>query len=159
MQLAIGKKKIMVFREATIADIPQIQIVRNAVKENTLSDPTLVSNADCEEFMTVRGKGWVCEVEQQIVGFAIADLQDDNIWALFLLPEYEQKGIGQTLQKLMLDWYFAQSKEKVWLGTAFNTRAENFYRKSGWKEIGTNGPKKIKFEMTRTDWEKLDVRR
>jgi GNAT superfamily N-acetyltransferase len=158
MQLAIGKKKIMVFREATITDIPQIQIVRNAVKENTLSDPALVSNADCKEFMTVRGKGWVCEVEQQIVGFAIADLQDDNIWALFLLPEYEHKGIGQALQKMMLDWYFAQGKEKVWLGTAFNTRAENFYRKSGWKEIGTNGPKEIKFEMTRTDWEKLDVR-
>jgi GNAT superfamily N-acetyltransferase len=142
----------MIFREAIIADIAQIQIVRNAVKENTLSDPALVSNADCEEFMTVRGKGWVCEVEQQIVGFAIADLQDDNIWALFLLPEYEHKGIGQALQKIMLDWYFAQGKEKVWLGTAFDTRAENFYRKSGWKEIGTNGAKEIKFEMTKIEW-------
>jgi GNAT superfamily N-acetyltransferase len=143
----------MIFREAIIADIPQIQIVRNAVKENTLSNPALVSDADCEEFMTVRGKGWVCEVEQKIVGFAIADLQDDNIWALFLLPEYEHKGIGQRLQKIMLDWYFAQGKEKVWLGTAFNTRAENFYKKSGWKEIGTNGPKEIKFEMTKLVWE------
>jgi GNAT superfamily N-acetyltransferase len=157
MQLAIGKKKIMVFREATIADITQIQIVRNAVKENTLSNPALVSDADCEEFMTVRGKGWVCEVAQQIVGFAIADLQDDNIWALFLLPEYEHKGIGQHLQKIMLDWYFAQGKEKVWLGTAFNTRAEEFYRKSGWKEIGTNGPKEIKFEITKMDWENLNA--
>ena len=148
----------MIFREATIADIPQIQIVRNAVKENTLSDPALVSDADCEEFMTVRGKGWVCEVENKIVGFAIADLQEDNIWALFLLPEYEHKGIGQRLQKIMLDWYFAQAKEKVWLGTAFHSRAEKFYRKSGWKEIGTNGSKEIKFEMTKTDWETLDVR-
>jgi GNAT superfamily N-acetyltransferase len=151
------RQNIMIFREATIADIPQIKIVRNAVKENTLSDPALVTDADCEEFMTLRGKGWVCEIEKQIVGFAIADLQDDNIWALFLLPEYEHKGIGQKLQKIMLDWYFAQGKEKVWLGTAFNTRAEQFYRKSGWKEIGTNGPKEIKFEMTKGDWEKLNA--
>ncbi len=148
----------MIFREATITDIPQIQIVRNAVKENTLSNPALVTDEDCVEFMTVRGKGWVCEVAQQIVGFAIADLQDDNIWALFLLPAYEHKGIGQQLQKLMLNWYFAQGKEKVWLGTAFNTRAEKFYRKSGWTENGTNGTKEIKFEMTKTDWEKIDVR-
>jgi GNAT superfamily N-acetyltransferase len=146
----------MIFREATITDIPQIQIVRNAVKENTLSNPALVSDADCEEFMTKRGKGWVCEIEQQIVGFEIADLHDDNIWALFLLPEFEHKGIGQTLQKQMLNWYFAQGKESVWLGTAFNTRAENFYRKSGWREVGTNGPKEIKFEMTKMEWENLN---
>jgi hypothetical protein len=35
----------MTFREARLEDIPQIQIVRNAVKENTLSDPNLVTEA------------------------------------------------------------------------------------------------------------------
>jgi hypothetical protein len=52
----------------------------------------------------------------------------------------------------MLDWYFTQTKEKVWLGTAFNTRAEKFYRKAGWKEVGTHRTKEIKFEMTYDDW-------
>ncbi|MCX8524789.1 hypothetical protein OF897_12785 [Chryseobacterium formosus] len=47
----------MIIREAKIEDIPQIQIVRNSVKENTLSNPDLVTNKDCEEFMTERGKG------------------------------------------------------------------------------------------------------
>jgi hypothetical protein len=32
----------MTIREALITDIPQIQIVRNSVKENMLSDPALV---------------------------------------------------------------------------------------------------------------------
>jgi GNAT superfamily N-acetyltransferase len=148
----------MIFREAILDDIQQMQVVRNAVKENTLSDPSLVPDRDYQKFIEGRGRGWVCEIEKSIVGFAFADLQDDNIWALFLLPEYEPKGIGQKLQKIMLDWYFAQGKEKVWLGTAFNTRAENFYRKAGWREIGTNGPKEIKFEMTKIEWEKLDIR-
>lgn len=145
----------MIFREAAIADIPQIQIVRNSVKENALSNPDLVSDQDCETFITVRGKGWVCEIEEQIVGFAIADLKGNNIWALFLKPEFERKGIGRALHNIMLDWYFAQTKETVWLGTAFNTRAEEFYRKAGWKEVGTHGAREIKFEMTFEMWQKL----
>ena len=82
---------MMMIRAAKIDDIQQIQIVRNSVKENTLSNPNLVTDKDCEEFISVRGKGWVCEIDQQIVGFAIADLKENNIWALFVDPEYERK--------------------------------------------------------------------
>jgi GNAT superfamily N-acetyltransferase len=145
----------MIFREATTEDIKQIQVVRNAVKENTLSDPNLVTDRDCEDFINKRGKGWVCEIENRIVGFAIADLKENNIWALFIDPEFEKKGIGQTLHKLMLDWYFKQTKATVWLGTAFNTRAEKFYRKAGWMEVGLHGSKEIKFEMSYEDWSNL----
>lgn len=142
----------MIFREAKSTDIKQIQVVRNSVTENALSNPDLVSDKDCEEFLFERGKGWVCEIENQIVGFAIADLKEDNIWALFIHPDFEKKGIGKKLHDIMLDWYFSQSKEKVWLGTAFNTRAESFYRKAGWTETGMHGTKEIKFEMTYKNW-------
>ncbi|MNL47638.1 putative acetyltransferase [compost metagenome] len=144
----------MKFREAKIDDINQIQIVRNSVKENTLSNPALVTDQDCKEFMFKRGKGWVCEIENQIVGFAIADLQDNNIWALFLLPEFEGKGIGKKLHDIMLNWYFETGKESVWLGTSPNTRAEKFYEKSGWKRNGMHGENEVKFEMSKQDWEK-----
>ena len=144
----------MIIREAIVDDIPQIQLVRNAVTENTLSDPGLVTDEDCKTFITLRGKGWVCEIDNRIVGFAIADLQENNIWALFLHPAFEKKGIGKILHRIMMDWYFSQTKEKLWLGTAFNTRAEAFYRKAGWTEAGTHGSKEIKFEMTYDDWVK-----
>ena len=142
----------MLIREAKIEDIKQIQIVRNSVKENILSNPNLVTDKDCEEFLFERGKGWVCEIDNEIVGFSIVDLKENNIWALFLDPNFEKKGIGRKLHNIMLDWYFTQTKETVWLGTAFNTRAESFYRKSGWKEIGLHGNKEIKFEMTFENW-------
>ncbi len=145
----------MIFREATIEDIPQIQIVRNSVTENTLSDPALVPDKDCEEFMFVRGKGWVCEIDKQITGFAVADLKENNIWALFLLPAFEKQGIGKRLHDMMIDWYFTQTKDNVWLGTSPNTRAERFYRKAGWKEIGTHGKGEIKFEMSFDEWAAL----
>ncbi len=142
----------MIFREAQINDIAQIQFVRNAVKENVLSDPSLVPDKDVVEFLFTRGKGWVCEVDEKIVGFSIADLKENNIWALFIHPDFEAKGIGKRLHKEMLDWYFDQTKEKVWLGTAPNSRAETFYRMNGWKEVGTHGKGEIKFEMSYDDW-------
>ena len=142
----------MDFREAQSNDISQIQVVRNAVKENMLSNPALVSDADVEEFIHVRGKGWVCETENIIVGFAIADLKDDNIWALFVHPDYEKNGIGKRLHDTMLNWYFAQGKIKIWLGTSPHTRAEDFYRKAGWTETGRHGKDEIKFEMKIEDW-------
>ena len=144
----------MVFREAKSGDIQQIQKVRNSVKENMLSNPELVSDQDCYDFIINRGKGWVCEVENRIVGFAIVDLQDKNIWALFLMPEFEKKGIGRQLHKIMLNWYFTQTKSNLWLGTSPNTRAEAFYRKAGYTETGTHGKGEIKFEMTYENWKK-----
>lgn len=144
----------MILRDAKIGDIAQIQIVRNLVTENTLSNPSLVTNEDCEHFLFTKGKGWVYEIDSKIVGFSIVDLIDNNIWALFINPKFEKRGIGKQLHKVMLDWYFEQTKTNVWLGTSPKTRAENFYRKAGWKEIGLHGKNEIKFEMTFENWNK-----
>jgi GNAT superfamily N-acetyltransferase len=144
----------MTIRPGEIADIKQIQIVRNSVTENTLSNPNLVTDKDCEEFLTVRGKGWVYEIANEIVGFSIVDMKDHNIWALFLRPKFEKKGIGRKLHDIMLNLYFEQTKTNVWLGTSPNTRAEVFYRNAGWKEIGTHGKDEIKYEMTFEIWSK-----
>ncbi len=144
----------MIYREAQVADIEQIQVVRNAVKENVLSNPALVSDEDVEIYLTKRGKGWVCVNDNVVIGFSIADLTDHNIWALFVHPLHEAKGIGKKLHDLMLDWYFKQTNETVWLGTSPNTRAETFYRKQRWKEVGLHGKNEIKFEMKKDDWKK-----
>lgn len=142
----------MIFREAGIGDISQIQVVRHSVRENILSDPGLVTDNDCEEFLTKRGKGWVCELNNTITGFAIMDMKENNIWALFVKPEFENKGIGKNLYNIMLDWYFTQTNKNVWLGTFPNTRAEKFYRMLGWQEVGVHGKNEIKFEMSFHNW-------
>lgn len=142
----------MTFREAHKGDITQIQIVRNSVTDNTLSNPDLVTDEECLTFITIRGKGWVCEIDNKIVGFSIVDLKEHNIWALFVHPDYEKKGIGRQLHDLTLNWYFNQTSQKVWLGTSPNTRAEVFYRKSGWHEVGVHDKGEIKFEMTFENW-------
>ncbi|MNU19239.1 ribosomal-protein-alanine N-acetyltransferase [compost metagenome] len=145
----------MLIRAALVSDIPSIQIVRNAVKENMLSNPALVTDQDCEAFITRRGKGWVCVADDQIVGFSIADLLENNVWALFVHPDYDRRGIGKQLHDIMLDWYFTQSTKTIWLGTAPGTRAATFYKKAGWTEVGIHGNGEIKFEMTAEQWKQI----
>jgi GNAT superfamily N-acetyltransferase len=107
-----------------------------------------VSDDDVKEFISERGKGWVAETDNTIIGFAIADLKENSVWALFVHPLHDKKGAGKKLHELMLNWYFEQTKTTLWLGTSPNTRAEIFYRKNGWIETGMHGSKEIKFEMT-----------
>lgn len=144
----------MIVREARTEDIPQIQAVRNSVKENMLSNPALVPDKEVEDYIHHRGKGWVCVADNIIVGFAIVSIADHNVWALFIQPGYDKKGIGKKLHYEMMKWYFSQTNNTIWLSTAPGTRAESFYRKAGWKETGLYGKGEIKFEMTAADWEK-----
>jgi len=145
----------MKIRIAEVKDIAQIQVVRNLVRENRLSDPALVPDSDVKDYITRRGRGWVCEIDEKVVGFAIADLIDNNIWALFIHPDFERIGVGKKLHDEMLNWYFSQTDKSVWLGTSPKTRAELFYRKAGWREAGVHGKGEIKFEMTKDEWRYL----
>jgi ribosomal protein S18 acetylase RimI-like enzyme len=150
----------MHFREATIQDIPQMHVVRCAVKENILSNPALITEVDYETFIVEYGKGWVCEMNAQIVGFAVVDLLKNNIWALFIDPYYEKQGIGRKLHHIMLDWYFSQTQASVWLSTENDTRAEHFYKKLGWQDTGSYGTNEVKFEMSYQNWiEQLQIKK
>ena len=143
----------MFIREAQIKDIPSLKVVRNAVLENTLSDPSLISDADYQAHILSKGKAWVCEMNNQITGFVMVDLIKHNVWALFVHPDFEKKGIGLQLHDTMLDWYFLQTDTHLRLGTEVNTRAESFYRKAGWKAIGHESNGEILFEMTLQVWQ------
>ena len=156
------------YREALVSDIPQLMEVRLSVKENVLSDPRLVTEKDNEEYLIVRGKGWVSEINNTIIGFAIADLKERNVWALFVTPHQEGKGIGKELHTMMIDWFFNQTKDTIWLTTAAFTRAEKFYKSFGLIETERIKKKpslqslptyvEIKLEMTYECWCKIKSR-
>ncbi len=125
--------------------------IRLAVKENVLSNPLAITENDYVEFITTKGKGWVCEHNEQILGFAIVDFKDHNVWALFVDPNHERMGIGNRLHAIMIDWYFSHYTEKLHLGTAPYSKAEKLYIKAGWKEIGTEKNGDIRFELNASD--------
>ncbi len=142
----------MFFRVAELSDIKQMQVVRHLVKENTLSNPDLVPDKEVAYYISEKGKGWICEVNGQVVGFSIIDLLERSVWALFVNPEFAAKGIGKELHRLMIDWYFQQTHDKVVLGTAPNTRAELFYSLQGWTRVGSYPNGETKFELSYQRW-------
>jgi GNAT superfamily N-acetyltransferase len=89
----------MGIRRAVQDDVSRIMEIRQSVRENRLSDPNLVTAADCAAFIA-RSEIWVWEEDGAVQGFAAGDTRDGWIWALFVGPEYEGHGIGQALLPL-----------------------------------------------------------
>ncbi len=140
----------MLYREAVTEDIAEIIGLRLSVKENRLADPSRVTHAMCAEYLTTAGKGWVCVSEGQIVGFSIAASADASIWALFVRPGFEGRGIGQALLDLAVKWLFENGASEVSLSTDPGTRADRFYQANGWVrgEIISNG--EVKFRLPKS---------
>ena len=131
----------MIFREASAKDIPALYEIRLSVTENVLSDPRKVTPEKYAAYLEGSGKGWLCEVNGDVVGFCIASLRDASIWALFVKPGYEGRGIGTRLLKLATGWLFELGASSISLSTEANTRADRLYKRQGWKrgEIRPDG--------------------
>lgn len=123
-------------RVASEADIPAMHRIRLAVRENRLADPAMVQPDDYLPKITTDGRGWVAETGGAITGFAVADVVRGNVWALFVDPEAERRGVGRRLHDVMMEWFAAQGVERVWLSTDPGTRAEAFYQAAGWQPAG-----------------------
>lgn len=147
----------MILRQAYTTDITELHRVRMAVKENVLNNPALVTQQDYEIFLTTADRGWLCEVEGRVAGFAIVDKEGHNVWALFIHPDHEAQGIGKRLQQEMLQWYFAQTDHTLWLSTGPGTRAKEFYRRTGWKETGMTTGGETRFELSAAAWKALSA--
>lgn len=142
----------MKIRAATEADVPSMHRVRMSVHENVLLNPDSIGYEDTREMISRRGKGWVCEIDGRIVGFAVADREAANVWALFVEPGFEGRGIGRLLHETMLDWLFESGLSRIWLSTDPNTRAECFYQNANWQYAGRTANGEARYEMTREVW-------
>lgn len=142
----------MTIREANITDIKALHEIRMAVKENVLNNPALVTPHDYQRYLTTEGKGWLIEAGDRVAGFAIVDMPNRNVWALFVHPHFEGLGVGKALMEALLEWYFTQTNKPLWLSTGPGTRAEEFYRRTGWIETGITKGGETRFEMTIEAW-------
>lgn len=127
-----GLQARAILRQAQRADVPGIQRVRHAVRENRLIS-IVIADEDVVREMEVTGRGWVIEVHSEVVAFAIGNSETGNIWALFVDPAHEGQGYGRRLHDEMLGWLWAQGLTRLWLSTDPGTRAEGFYLRAGWQ--------------------------
>lgn len=142
----------MHIRTATTGDITAMHRIRLAVRENRLADPEKVEHADYEARLLRLGKGWVAENGADIVGFAVADLTTATVWALFVAPQAEGRGVGRALHDEMMAWLFGQGLRSVSLTTTAGTRAEKFYTAAGWRNAGPADDGEVRYELSRHAW-------
>jgi GNAT superfamily N-acetyltransferase len=137
-------------RVATAADIPLMHRLRMSVRENRLANPASVQPADYTGRLT-SGRGWVCELDDEVVGFAVADQVTASVWALFVHPAYEGRGVGRALHAEVVRWLFARGLDRIRLSTETGTRAERFYTALGWTAVGRQANGELLFELTPGD--------
>jgi GNAT superfamily N-acetyltransferase len=122
-------------RAATVADIPRLRELRGSVHENRLSDPSRVTIADYE-WHVVHAPIHVWEDDGVIKGLSAGDPRDGSIWALFVDPAFEGRGIGQALIMAATNSIAAAGHRVARLSTEPGTRAERFYLRNGWMAKG-----------------------
>jgi GNAT superfamily N-acetyltransferase len=137
----------MPIRLATLDDIPRLMEIREAVHENRLSDPGLVPASEYVAFIGHSGI-WVWEEEGRIVGFASGDTRSGWVWALFVDPDHEGRGIGRALLPAACDTLRRAGHRMLRLSTAPGTRAERFYRTAGWHAAGRTASGETIFEKS-----------
>lgn len=141
----------MFIREATADDVPAIFAIRIAVKENAasmarLAELGITPESVCKA-LKENCKAWVAECDDRVTGFVIADRSTQSIWALFILPEYEARGIGRALMTPAVEWLRETGAKRIWLTTGPETRAAGFYRHLGWTARGLTPKGEMKFEL------------
>ena len=124
-------------RRARLEERSRISEIRFAVRENKLLDPSRVTDADYHWFSDNPGI-WVWEEDGRILGFSAADPRDGTIWALFIDPAHEGRGIGRALFAKALDSLREAGHKSGSLTTQPGSRADRFYQRAGWKVLGTS---------------------
>ena len=135
----------MIIREATLVDIPALVEVRASVKENVLTSHIPIERIAAG--LETRGRGWVAEQEGRVIGFSMADREESMIWALFLLPEWEGRGLGRRLLAQAVEWLCGEGSESIFLTTEAGSRAEGFYAHLGWVRAGMTDGGEVRFEL------------
>lgn len=132
-----------IFREMTVSDLPEVFSVRVSTKENSVTMQELekeyeLTPRSLAAAMLINMRGWVCEVDGRIVGFAMGDNQSGEMTVIAVLSEYEERGIGRRLLAKVRDWLFQSGFDEIWLVTTPDPsfRAYGFYLSQGWTATG-----------------------
>lgn len=128
---------MVTLRPATGEDIAAMHRIRLAVRDNRLGDTSRVTPAHYRRYVAEPGVSWVAELEGRLAGFGIADRSSRSLWALFVDPEFEGRGLGRALLARLTECLFAWGAGRINLSTEPGTRAERMYLAAGWVQVGT----------------------
>ncbi len=143
------------FREATIADCLSVARVHvqswkesfaGIVPQTFLDKMSVENRAKAFEkgFSAASYKMYVAEVPKRgIVGFAdfgepreTIDAREGELYAIYLLSEFQRKGVGERLFNLGVEFLIGSGKSSMYLLTLEVSPYKSFYKKMGGQIVG-----------------------
>lgn len=116
-------------RTAKAADVDAIFYVRTSVTENHLSREEMrrigVTENVVADMIEKSHCAWVATENEKIIGFSMILPDEACLFAAFVLPEYEGRGIGRRLVELAEKELF-RHHEIAWLETDKKVVQQNF---------------------------------
>ncbi len=134
-------------------DIETLFKIRTSVVENHQSREEIAELGITPESVTEMLQSdccaWIAEIEEQAVGFSIANATERTIFGVFVLPAFEGQGAGRTVMEAAEQWLGSKGIEEIWLVTGDdpNLRAYGFYLHLGWIPVGVENKGAFKGEM------------
>jgi len=142
----------LVVRAATVSDVPTLFAIRTAVRENHMSLDELAAAGVTPEAVAdlVRSPdagAWIAQWDGEPAGFAMARADPGDVFALFVLPDREGRGIGTILLAQAEAWLASRGFDAAWLltGGEPGLRAASFYAAQGWTAAGRETDGQIRF--------------
>lgn len=136
----VGRMK---FREMTVADLPAAFEVRLSTVENAVTMAELerdfgITPENTAAAMTATVRGWLCEEDGAMLGFAMGERETGEVLVVAVLPAAEGRGVGKGVLGRVRDWLFAEGHDEIWLqaNPSATVRATGFYRHLGWRDEG-----------------------
>lgn len=133
----------MMIRIAQLDDIETLFEIRTSVTENhqsreEIAELGITPETVAEMLQTDCCCAWIAEIDNQAVGFSIANRTDKTIFGVFVLPDYEERGAGRCLVHAAEEWLWLAGIPEIWLvtGNDPNLRAYGFYTHLGWISAG-----------------------
>lgn len=133
--MAVAKVHMQSWKESFVGLVPQAFLDKMSVENRTKA---------FEEGFTIESyKMYVAEVaEQGVVGFSDFGKPRENIgyeaelYAIYLLPEFQRKGIGKKLFNLGAEYFTKSGKNSMYLLALEVSPYRLFYEKMGGRVVG-----------------------
>ena len=150
----------MNLRPALTGDVETLFDIRCSVVENYQSREELtnlgITTQSIQEM--IEGGDYITTIAEengQPAGFAMAQISEGYIFACFVKPEFENKGLGRALMHSVEEGMHTAGVKKAWLSTGPESelRAVGFYSHLGWYKDGYLEDGQVVFRKTLIDSE------
>ncbi|SAM33248.1 GNAT family N-acetyltransferase [Pseudomonas sp. 1 R 17] len=141
-------------RAATQADVDTLFEIRTSVVQNHLSIEQMAELGITPQLLADSMREapcvWIAEVDGQPVAFAMVDLAEGEVFAMFVLPSHENLGLGRQLMAVAEAALF-EHHDRLFLITdgRDEIRANGFYRHLGWSVVERVEGDDVRYQKSR----------